>query len=373
MKRNILWMLLSIVAFVVSCRDDDPIGMVEKDDLLQFEFPQGTNEWDKEIEQIAKDWGMYIIYKDIDSTDLNMTWSTKPTLTTPVLVANPVTDEEVVVYLDLVKNYLLGNMDSTKKEDLAALPYYFYFVKDLNDGNPNSMTYGQMSLQIYQEGFNYWALSFTSEELEGGLAPAQLHKVASSFIYPSLQSRFRSGEYVVPAEFGDISDYETLVGIDYMSVEEFVAMYGMPAEYYSMIVLPDSQDEANYYRNRGFAPTVSENFEIEWGMFNACPTWLLWIIVFEEPSWGIIESQNPNFDNVPDLEGRILEDFLNMVRLAMLYPEDKMMEEFPVDVENPLEAEGNRKIMEKYDIVVRYMKDTYNFDLQAVANILNGE
>ena len=43
-------MLLSIVAFVVSCRDDDPIGMVEKDDLLQFEFPQGTNEWDKEIE-----------------------------------------------------------------------------------------------------------------------------------------------------------------------------------------------------------------------------------------------------------------------------------------------------------------------------------
>lgn len=62
-----------------------------------------------------------------------------------------------------------------------------------------------------------------------------------------------------------------------------------------------------------------------------------------------------------------------MVRLAMLYPEDKMMEEFPVDAENPLEAEGNRKIMEKYDIVVRYMKDTYNFDLQAVANILNGE
>ena len=349
MKRNILWMLLSIVAFVVSCRDDDPIGMVEKDDLLQFEFPQGTNEWDKEIEQIAKDWGMYIIYKDIDSTDLNMTWSTKPTLTTPVLVANPVTDEEVVVYLDLVKNYLLGNMDSTKKEDLAALPYYFYFVKDLNDGNPNSMTYGQMSLQIYQEGFNYWALSFTSEELEGGLAPAQLHKVASSFIYPSLQSRFRSGEYVVPAEFGNISDYETRVGIDYVSLEEFLAMYpGVPESLYSMMMSPDQIDEANYYRNRGFAPTVTENFEIEGGMFNSCPEWLLWIIVFEMPEYGIADSNNPNLDNVPDVEGRILEDFLNMIRLAMLYTEEKMQEEFPTNVENNEEIRYCSKLHERH-------------------------
>ena len=53
MKQNILWLLLLVVAGLASCRDDDPIGVVEMDNLLQYEFPQGTNEWDKEIEQIA--------------------------------------------------------------------------------------------------------------------------------------------------------------------------------------------------------------------------------------------------------------------------------------------------------------------------------
>ena len=115
---------------------------------------------------------------------------------------------------------------------------------------------------------------------------------------------------------------------------------------------------------------LSENFEIEQGMFYGCPEWLLWILYIEAPDWGIFESRNPNLDNVPDVEGRILEDFLNMIRLAMLYPEERMREEFPVDVENALEAEGNRMVMEKYDIVVNYMKDTYNVDLQAVADIL---
>ena len=372
MKQNILWLLLFVVAGLASCRDDDPIGVVEMDNLLQYEFPQGTNEWDKEIEQIAKDWGMYIIYKDIDSMALNMTWSTRPTENDPVLVAEPITDEEVPVYLDLVKNYLLANMDNTKKEDLQELPYYFYFVKDLNDGNPNSATYQQMSLQIYKEGFNYWALSFTSEDLEGGLSAASTHKAACAFTYPGLQSRFRSGEYVVPAEFASISDYETRVGIRYVSLEDYIAQYGemLGTMMYEYSVGPDEKDEVNYYRNRGFAPVVSENFEIEQGMYNGCPEWLLWILYIEEPDWGIFESRNPNLDNVPDVEGRILEDFLNMIRLAMLYPEERMREEFPVDVENALEAEGNRMVMEKYDIVVNYMKDTYNVDLQAVADIL---
>ena len=55
----------------VSCVDNDNIGPIEKVNFLQFDFPQGNALWDKEIEQIAKDWGMYIIYKNVDSTHLN--------------------------------------------------------------------------------------------------------------------------------------------------------------------------------------------------------------------------------------------------------------------------------------------------------------
>ena len=41
----------------VSCVDNDNIGPIEKVNFLQFDFPQGNALWDKEIEQIAKDWG----------------------------------------------------------------------------------------------------------------------------------------------------------------------------------------------------------------------------------------------------------------------------------------------------------------------------
>ena len=370
--KNILWLLLSVFVTLTSCRDDDPIGVVEQDDLLQFDFPQGTNPWDEEIAQIANDWGMYIIYKDIDSMDLNMTWSTRPMSTDPVLMASSITDEEVEVYLELVQDWLLASMDSTKQEDLEQLPYYFYFVKDLHDGNLDSPTYQQEMSQIYKDGFNYWALNFTSEDLEGGLSAASIHKAACAFTYPGLQARFRSGEYAVPVEFGSISDYETRVGVNYISLEEWMAQNpGMPEMIYEFGVNADEKDEVNYYRNRGFAPVITDNFELEGGMFNSCPQWLLWIIVFEMPEYGIYDSRNPNMDNVPDVEGRILEDFLNMIRLAMLNPEDKMLEEFPVDVENTYEAQGNQMVMEKYHIVVDYMLDNYNVDLQAIANILN--
>ena len=68
----------------VSCVDNDNIGPIEKVNFLQFDFPQGNALWDKEIEQIAKDWGMYIIYKNVDSTHLNRMW-TIPYYTDPIM------------------------------------------------------------------------------------------------------------------------------------------------------------------------------------------------------------------------------------------------------------------------------------------------
>ena len=55
----------------------------------------------------------------------------------------------------------------------------------------------------------------------------------------------------------------------------------------------------------------------------------------------------------------------------MLWPEEKVREEFPVDAEDPLDRAGFQKINDKYDLVVEYMKTTYNINLQKYAEILN--
>ena len=104
----------------VSCVDNDNIGPIEKVNFLQFDFPQGNALWDKEIEQIAKDWGMYIIYKNVDSTHLNRMW-TIPYYTDPIYVCSEPSSEDIQIYLDLVQEWLLGSLDKTKEEDKKQL------------------------------------------------------------------------------------------------------------------------------------------------------------------------------------------------------------------------------------------------------------
>ena len=55
--------LLLALLGLASCTDDDGVGTVQRVDLLDFEFPQGNDPWDREIEQIAKDWGCILFIK----------------------------------------------------------------------------------------------------------------------------------------------------------------------------------------------------------------------------------------------------------------------------------------------------------------------
>ena len=166
--KQIYRVLLLALLGLASCTDDDGVGTVQRVDLLDFEFPQGNDPWDREIEQIAKDWGMYIIYKNVDSTHLNRMWTT-PIYNDPIYVCTTPSNEEIQIYLDLVKEWLLGGMDKNKEEDRRSLPYYLYLVNDFNDGNPRSQTYQKNHIQFKKDGLDYWSLSFTSDELEAGL------------------------------------------------------------------------------------------------------------------------------------------------------------------------------------------------------------
>lgn len=379
LKRQIYWMLLLSLLGFASCGDDDNVGFVEKTSLIQFDFPQGNDPWDKEIEQIAKDWDMYIIYKDIDSTHLNQMW-TNPIYYDPIYVGKQVSNEEVQIYLNLIKEWLLGSLDINKQADKDQLPYYFYILNDFNDGNPRSRTYQKNHVRIKKDGFNYWSLSFTTEELEAGLTPEIIHNVACAYSYPGLKVRFQSGEYKVAPEFASISDYEGKIGLRYYSMEAWLEdnswAVGIPdvETMYENYTNADERDPVNAYQRRGFAPQITESFKVA-GNYG-CPTWMPWIPIFSfpNPDGSIFEvTRNPDERNLPDVEGRVLQDFLNMIRLAMFYTEETVREKFPVDVEDPLVQSGNQKINEKYDLVVKYMKEAYNIDLPKYAAILEGE
>ena len=363
--KQIYWVLLLAFFGLASCAEDDGVGTVERVDLLDFAFPQGNNPWDKEIEKIAEDWGMYIIYKEVDSTRLNRMWTT-PVYNAPIYVCTTPSDEDIQVYLNLVKEWLLGSLDQKSDEDRKSLPFYLYLVNDLNDGNPRSETYQKRHIQFKKDGFDYWSLSFTSEELAAGLTPQQIHGVACAFSYPGLKTRFMAGEYEIAPGFIGMTDYETRIGIRYLSFEDWKAQNPWaPEQFYESWVDTYERDPLNIYTRRGIAAQVGEDFEVVRNYYGA-PTWMPWIL----------SSYNgEEFDKSPGpvaetVEDRALQDFLNMIRVAMRYTEAQVRELYPVDAEDPLDQAGNQIINDKYDLVVEYMKTTYGVDLQKYAEIL---
>ncbi|WP_040371627.1 hypothetical protein [Butyricimonas synergistica] len=363
--KQIYWVLLLALFGLASCAEDDGVETVKRVDLFDFEFPQGDNPWDKEIEQIAKDWGMYIIYKEVDSTRLNRMW-TVPVYNAPIYVCTTPSDEDIQVYLNLVKEWLLGSLDQKSDEDRKSLPFYLYLVNDLNDGNPRSETYQKRHIQFKKDGFDYWSLSFTSEELAAGLTPQQIHEVACAFSYPGLKTRFMAGEYEIAPGFIGMTDYETRIGIRYLSFEEWkVQNPWAPDQYYESWVNTYERDPLNIYTRRGIAAQVGEDFEVVRDYYGA-PTWMPWILA---------TYNGEEFDKSPGpvaetVEDRALLDFLNMIRVAMRYTEAQVRELYPIDVEDPLDRAGYQIINDKYDLVVEYMKTTYEVDLQKYAEIL---
>lgn len=375
MKKIHLYSFLLLLCWgVTSCYDNDDIEDTNSFNLLEFTFPQGDNPWDKEIEQIAKDWGMYIIYKDVDEAALNKGWADHY-YNEPVYSCTTPSDEDVQLYLKLVKDWLLGSLDKTNEADRQQLPLYLYIVNDFKDSNPNSPSNGK-HVMLKKDGMDYWSLSFLSEELQAGLSKEQIHKVACAFSYPGMVSRFESGEYQIAEGFAALSDYETPIGTRYYSLEQWLEdnpwMEGQE-EVYEMMTSAHERDEVNAYKHRGFLPTVREDFrlaaDLEDPMFpttSGAPTWMPWI---PDVYGDDLVDYNPG-PVAETVEERIFNDFLNTIRYAMVRSKEAISQEFPLEVENQYMKEGYGIIHQKYDMVVKHLKDNYNIDLTKYAEIL---
>ena len=58
-RNQVLQIMIFVLLGCVSCTDDDNVKNSDSFNMLRFDFPQGNNSWDKEIEQVAEEWGKY--------------------------------------------------------------------------------------------------------------------------------------------------------------------------------------------------------------------------------------------------------------------------------------------------------------------------
>lgn len=308
---------ITIVCFFSSCYDEKTLTPTEDGEgMIRYEFPQGTNSWDKDIEEIAEKFHVYLIYKNFKTADFNRSWTG---MTGAVFMAGDLTDEQAEFSTNFMKNHVFAYLN--EKVLAKVLPMYYYMAYDyhyiwrLEFGGMVLMEQKVMMSDVY-DGMDFWAVCLYAENddtemeisniIEPPVTKEDFYYRRGEILLHILDKSFEKGNIEVPVGFGDGIDYKT----------EVKWRYG-------------DEDDENYYIKRGF-PGIME--------------------VFDKDGFKKLEGIS-SINNI--------KNFLQYIHLGMYYTKEALEKKMP-QAKYPL-------IWEKRNFVVNYMKTNYDIDLEAIA------
>ena len=376
MKRFIYITVASLITMTACTPSEDPITPSGNYSVLRMEFPQGNNSWDEDIKEIHDKYGVYLLYKDITPADLNRKWTGIGT--GKLYYGDDVPGTEVPYYVDFFKNNVFPYASTEMIQ--KNFPVKIYLQKDFRGVDPNlgggddSGTGGTGgtgtggtgtgtgtggtgtggtgtgtdtgSTEIYIpdvagftptkfDGFDYWAISFSNTELYWLQKRAELKDKENKTDVEKAELA-KANEAMAVKRFSFINQFLTSQRMDNTLPEPEGLRDGMD---FVSSLNRSNPNRQNYVFNRGLIRWVDDNG------------------VEEESLWSIYTSyyKQPNYNS-----GGFYRDFFSLyIRAAMRFSPEEFYEKYPKE-KYPL-------ISEKYELVVRYMKDKYGIDLPGIA------
>lgn len=316
--KKLLYSVVGCMLFT-SCYDEDALTPGDRVLESRFEFPQGSNSWDEEAQDILDEFGIYLIYKNYAEDDFNRSWTGgtggggfQSNYTGSDL--NDTQAEEAIAFMQKhIFTYL--NRDVIQK----ALPPYIYLAYDLSARTEFIPGYpAKSNVNISFEGLDYWAISWGGiQEISTGLgtppitspiAPPttakECWKMRGEFMQVTFRKAIENGGIEMPTGFGDNFDYKTAI--------QYADAY---------------KDDPNYYMMRGFPGKMG------FSGFNLSPIYK-------------VTEMNPE------------KCFIAYVQMCMYYTREEFESQF---------ASTYTLLAEMRQQVVDYMKEKYNIDLEAIA------
>lgn len=320
------------MAFSSCGYDEDPIAPSGDYDVIRFDFPQGDNDFDREIKEIHDKYGFYIIYKDVTLPDLNRKWTSVGTDNT--FYGNDVADEDMPFYVNFIKSFLpMWDIDIVKKtfpiklyclSNFRAIPYgqadrpYTWCDDDGNPsdvdnwGNPVTENVSPYFTNLKTNGFDYWAISFRPSEISSTVPK----RLTCAMMFRLIQQSRAAGVLSDPPTMRDGIDFETRL------------------EPYKNI------DQENHPFHRGFIYWIYDEFTSRTGAVEV-NTGSDYIAYYQDG--------NNNYRDYCEC----------YVKAAMWYTRDEFIAKYPPE-KYPI-------LLEKFDLVVNWYKDELGMDLQAIA------
>lgn len=339
-----LILLAGLVSFS-ACNGEEDLTPSGNFSPIRGGFPQGNSEYDSIINDIKKEYGVYLIYKDITEEDLNRDWVSVGTGDLYVAgyeeeredAAWNLPESHLPYYVNYFNDYIFPNI--SKDFAKSSLPVKIYMIHNLRT---EPRDFGEDSIQsdegteetnpekfIKLGNFDNWAISFKEEIINGSGTDAKetLKKQRCIFMIEAIKNAMDKGEITSPEEFW--------TGFDFSSRKDENGK-----EMNIMDHMDPSKD--NYKYKLGFIDDINDNF----GTGRLKQLW--------RPLEGVISCYYWEKDKYPEYNL-----FKAYIKNAMWLTPEEFEARYPKSL-YPMLAE-------KYEIVVTHMKETYGIDLQGIA------
>lgn len=308
MKKIYLFFLTIACISLAGCSDEETFSSSEMESISRFEFPEGDKDCDKILEDIFEEHGVRVIYKGWTEKDWSKSWLGEPA--SHEYVGEHFVNEE----LDSVVNRMNKEFFSYLNPEIskAILKPYIYLVKD----------------------YGYWFQFHPS-------IPARFNPV----VYPSVAGM---DNRLISPNMNIVMGTETPLKIKQFRCNILYHLYIADAINRGVIVQPaniydgldmttaviEKEGDPNHYLARGYVKGINIYFT------------------------GLDHFNGSNNPKKYVGEANTLY-FREYVMWAMLHPEEEMQTKY-----------GSYPIvMEKYNLVVDYMKEKYGLDLKAMAKV----
>lgn len=320
MKLKYLFSLMLLV-FLCACEDENRLTPRSSDasSISRFEFPQGNNSWDRDLEEIANTFKTIPIYTAFDSLDLNQRWSGTYTIS---LLGETLNEEYADFYAYFFKNQVFAFL---KPElTMGVLPNYIYLVDDLRQ--KGSWTGGYVPLACLWRGLDYWAFSFRAKE--ENLAYLDY---GNGFIYKPYKP------YDLPKTPWEYKARRTLILQNILKKTVEKGKIAIPTEF-------ETGGEFDYSQSFNVNNVNAENYFMKLGYI------------------GQMIEANYNFSNLSaNTKMTSQANFVSYLQLGLRYTRDSVLIKYPQE-KYPL-------IIKYYDFTMKYMKDKYNWDITLMAEL----
>ena len=361
-KINLILAIIGMALLNYSCNDEDKLTPSGQFIPTGLPFPQGDNPWDKDIVELHETYGVYVFYKDVTEALLNRDWTSVGT--GDIYTGGDLSDDKVQFYVDFIKDDVFKYVN--KELVTKTLPVRLYLLDNFRtrprievDDNTDTGTGGTDTdtgtggtdtdtgtggtdtdtgtggtgtdtgtggtgtdtgtggtgttdprfIPFYAEGFDYWALSFTDDEIQNLTHEARRLR-SVPFIYQMLKKAVLNGIISNPESI--LEGVDTKTGFK-----------------------NSDPNNPRHCFNRGFPENLSQDFKTS------------------NKPWHPSVYFHPT-----DSEYYPHGDFLNLIRNNMWYSEDEIEAKYP-QAKYPL-------LRKRLDLVYRHLLDNYGIDLKAI-------